>query len=175
MSNTTISPSVGAAAVAGNITATTLAGILSAAWSALAENASGAPIAAPGNVSQAKFTASGTFGAGGAVAIQGSSDGINWSTLGSISSASAPALGPASNPALKARPPLAVPTTTATINGVAGTTLPGIPSTPNGELIVAVTDGTSGPPTRFFQPVIQGGDGTTSLNVTAQVSSVGAI
>ena len=175
MSNTTISPTVGAAAVAGGPAATTLAGIMSAAWQALAENASGAPIQSPSGVRQAKFTASGTFGSGGVVAIQGSADGINWSTLGTLSSASAPAAGSASNAAMKAGPPRAVPTLTASINSVAGVTLPSVPVVPNDSLIVAVTDLTSGPPVQFFQPVVQGGDGTTSLNVSAQVSSVGAI
>lgn len=175
MSNTSISPGAGNSSVAGGPAAQILAGIMTAAWSALAENASGAPIQPPGIVRQAKFTASGTFGAGGIVAIEGSPDGINWTELGTISAANAPAIGAAPNAAVKAGPPNVVPTTTATINGVVGTTLPSVPSTPNGELIVAVTDPSSGPPTRYFQPVIQGGDGTTSLNVTAQVSSVGAI
>jgi len=175
MSNTTISPTVGAAAVAGGPAATILAGVMLAAWQALAENASGAPIQSPSGVRQAKFTASGTFGAGGVVAIEGSPDGINWTELGIISSASAPAVGAASNAAMKAGPPKAVPTGTATINSVSGVTVPSVPAVPNDSLVISVTDGTSGPPVQFFQPVIQGGDGTTSLSVTAQVSSVGAI
>lgn len=175
MSNTTISPSVGAAAVAGGPAATTVAGILAAGWSGLAQNASGAPIQCPPGVRQAKFSVSGTFGSGGVVAIEGSPDGVNWTELGITSSASAPAAGAASNAALKAGPPKALPTLTATINGVAGVTLPSVPAVPNDSLIVSVTDGTSGPPVQFFQPVVQGGDGTTSLAVTAQVSSVGAI
>ncbi len=175
MSNTTITPTIGAAAVAGLLAATSVADILTAGWSALAENTTGAPIQPPGGVMQARFSASGTFGAGGAVAIQGSADGLNWSTLGILASASVPALGAASNAALKAGPPKAGPSATATINGVTGVTVPSVPVVPNDSLIVAVTDGTSGPPTRYFQPVVQGGDGTTSLSVTAQVSSVGAI
>jgi hypothetical protein len=175
MSNTTITPTVGAAAVAGNIAATVLAGILTAAWSGLAENASGAPIQSPGNVMQAKFTASGTFGAGGVVAIEGSPDGVNWTELGTISAANVPAVGAVANAAVKAGPPNAVPTGTATINSVSGVTVPSVPAVPNDSLIVSVTDGTSGAPIRYFQPVVQGGDGTTSLAVTAQVSSVGAI
>jgi len=176
MSNTTISPSAGAAGVAGNPAATVLAGVLAAGWSGLAEGAIGAPIAAPANgVRQAKFSVSGTFGAGGAVAIEGSPDGINWTELGIISSASAPAVGAASNAALKAGPPKAVPTGTASINSVSGVTVPSVPAVPNDSLVVAVTDPSSGAPTNFFQPVVTGGDGTTSLNVSAQLSSVGAI
>jgi len=176
MSNTSISPGAGSSSVAGGPAATVLAGILSAGWSALAEGASGAPIQAPSNgVRQARFSVSGTFGSGGSIAIQGSPDGINWTQLGILSSASAPAVGAASTAALKVGPPKAVPTGTASINSVSGVTVPSVPVVPNDSLVVAVTDPSSGAPTNFFQPVVQGGDGTTALNVTAQLSAVGAI
>ena len=153
MSNTAIAPLVGSSLVSGNPLAVTngYPFVNSMGWSGLAQGAIGAPTPLA-RFRQAKFTVSGTFGAYGALMLQGSPDGLNWTSLAEVSD---PVLAGAS-----------------LSSGVQGGFK--VIALPNGVIVIAVTEG-SMDGFRFLRPSVSGGDGTTALNVVGQVSTAGSI
>lgn len=154
MSNTGIAPSVASATLAGNpiALANGFAPVNNMAWAGLAQGAVGAPTPIA-RFKQAKFTVSGTFGAYGALVLQASPDGVNWTSIAEV------------NDPVLAGSQLA--------NGGKEGGFKVI-TQPNGVIVVAVTDSNMDG-FRYLQPVVQGGDGTTSLNVVGQISSAGAV
>ena len=143
-------PSAGAAAVAGNPAALIAAAIATMGWS-LAQGAVGAPTPLQA-VRQAKFSVSGTYGAYGALQIQGSADGVNWSTLGGVNS---------DGSGYSARASAAGELVVLPLGG--------------GKLVIALTDCSAGEPVKYLRPVVQNGDGTTALSVVGQLSNLGAV
>jgi hypothetical protein len=183
MANTTITPTIGAntlAGVAGAMglalapaqaiaTATGVAPSLTAAntlnpgtglpvsWSGLAAGAAGAATP-PMAWRQAKFQVSGVFGAAGSLLIQGSPDGINWTALAGVS-------GPASADVTQA-------TVNRALTGGNGLQVIQLPGTTT--VVISITDWI-GPGFPFLRAAVQGGDGTTSLSVTGNVSTTGCV
>lgn len=175
MSNTSISPSVGAVTAAGvalamglgiapvqaeaaigGLAATATAvspaapafGGLPLSWSALGANAAGASVG-PFALRQARLTASGVFGSFGAVLIQGSADGVTWASLAAMSDAVSPGAALGASPGVKVTP-------------IAG------------GVVVSVTD-SSASELRYLRPLVQGGDAQTALNVLGNLSTTGAV
>lgn len=117
-------------------------------WSALGAAAAGAAVG-PLPFSQARITVSGTFGLRGAALIEASPDNVNWTILAGMTDSVSPGavLGEA----------------------------PGLRVTPiGGGVVVSVTDPTANS-LRYLRPVVQNGDGATSLNVTGNVSTTGSV
>jgi hypothetical protein len=120
---------------------------LPVSWSGLGRGAAGAATP-PLPWTQARFAVSGTFGSYGGLQIQGSPDGVNWTPLAAVNDPAVPGSALYKD------------------GGLAITALP------NGVLVLGVTMDTGFP---YLRPVVQGGDGTTSLNVTGNVSTTGAV
>jgi len=174
LSNTTITPTVGAATLAGvalamglgisppqNLVAVggvapTLAGTAGApafggqplSWSALKAGAAGAS-ASVGAFAQARLLASGAFGSYGAALIQASPDNVNWTTLGAMTDAASPGVVLAGTPGLRVTP-------------IAG------------GVVLSVTDPQQNS-FRYLRAAVQGGDGETAVNVSGFVSPTGAV
>lgn len=175
MSNTTITPTIGAVTAAGVALAmglalapvqaeAALAGLAAAAtavspaapafgglplsWSALGANAAGASVG-PFSLRQARFTAGGVFGSFGAVLIQASADNATWVTLAAMSDAVSPGAVLAAAPGLKVTP-------------IAG------------GVVLSVTD-PSATALRYLRPIVANGDAATALNVLGNLSTTGAV
>lgn len=175
MSNTTITPTIGAVAAAGVAlamglaiapvsadpalaglapTATAVAPVppafngLPLSWLALGQGTAGAAFG-PIGFTQVRLTVSGAFGAEGAVLIQASPDNVNWTTLAGMTSAvsSGAQLGEAA----------------------------GLRVTPiAGGVVLSITD-PSAQALRYLRPLVQNGDNTTALNVVGNLSTNGAV
>lgn len=185
MSNTTITPTVGAATAAGVAAALGLAlqspaqaqgalvGVaptvtatgavnppngLPVSWSGLRQNSVGAA-APPSAWVQARFAVSGVFGSYGSLQIQGSPDGVSWTTLAATSGAANPDVT-----ATTANRAVA----TGGLNGLQAIQLP------SGVLVLSMTD-LIGPAYLYLRPAVVGGDGTTTLTVTGNISTTGAV
>jgi hypothetical protein len=65
----------------GQVTTNPSQGVWVAEWAALATVESGAPASIPVEASTRSVQVSGTFGAAGSVAIEGSNDGVTWAPL----------------------------------------------------------------------------------------------
>jgi hypothetical protein len=173
LSNTTITPSIGAATLAGVAAAMALgltpgqgrAAVtgnaptptavnpvmpgegLPVSWTGLGQGAAGnsAPIRA---WRQAKFTVSGTFNSYANLVVQGSPDGINWTNLAIVGDPVAPGCGCAA-PGVQVYAP------------------------GNGVIVLSALDmGWAYP---YLRPYVLNGDNTTSLNVVGNLAREGAV
>jgi hypothetical protein len=151
MANTTIVPSIAALALAGLplATASPTANQTSMAWT-LTQGGLGAPTPLQSWM-QAQFQVSGTLGLYGNLQIQGSNDGLNWTTLCGVND-------------------LVLPGYAVPYAGGQG----GLKILPLGNGAIVLS---SGPTDRFsyLRPVVSGGDVNTNLTVTGQVSTSGAV
>ena len=176
MSNTTLTPTVAAAALAGvagamglgvapvggaaalpgvaptatSVTPVIPRGGLPVSWSALGQGAAGSSIG-PISWSQVRLKApTGTYGSGGNLLVQGSPDGSTWTTLAATNgSVIADVTQVTTNRALAA--------------GVVANALP------DGSLVVALADPGLSAAYRYLRVAVAGGDGSTSLSVAGNV------
>lgn len=61
-------------------------------WSGLLNGDNGSTMGTMEHVADYAFQVTGTYGAGGAIAMQGSSDGVNWATLDDVNGTSVSAV-----------------------------------------------------------------------------------
>jgi len=176
MSNTTITPTVGAATLAGVAAtlglavapvgaAATIAGVaptltdanvapagFPSSWSGLGAGAVGGAVG-PLPWQQIRVQVAGTFGSGAALVVQGSADGVNWTNLAAVGGANSPGS--------------ALPT------AFANSPYGGVTVSPlAGGVVLSAREDRRFP---FLRPAVVGGDGSTSLNLTGGVSTTGCV
>ena len=177
MSNTTISPTVAAAALAGVAgamglgvapvggaaalpgvapTATAVSpviprGGLPVSWAGLGAGAVGA--AAPGGWRQARLTVAGSFGTGASLVLQGSNDQITWTNLAGINDPVAPQ-----------------PRAALYSGGTFGP--PSVYAPGNGLIVISNSDAS---PFTYLRPVVQGGDASTLLAIAGNLNPAGCV
>jgi hypothetical protein len=173
MSNTGITPTVGAAALAGVAAVLGLGisplgaavkaagvapvvaggagvGVGAVAWS-LGAGAVGA--ATPAGWRQARLTVSGVLGTGASVIVQGSNDGISWTNLAGLADLVLPQ-------------PRAALYSAGVFDGPAA-------YAPGGGVLVLSNSDLS--PFTYLRPTVQGGDGSTAVSITGNLNPGGAV
>jgi len=174
VSNTTITPSVGALALAGVAATMGLAlaplgavatltgraptvaggaavGPGAVAWSGLGQNAIGA--ATRGGWRQARLTATGSLGTGGALVIQASNDNVTWINVAALAD-------------------LVLPQPAAALYSGGVYDGPSISAPGNGVLVLSNGDVA---PIAFLRPAIVGGDGSTAVSITGNLNPNGCV